>query len=204
MDKRVIICISREYGSGGRVVGEKLAEHLGIPFYDKKLLMKTAMEHGLSEEMIKGADEKPANMFSMGFPMGIRNPYNANYYDGLYYVMNDRVFFLTSQTIRNIAAEGSCIIVGRVAEEVLKNDPDMVSVFIHAKKEDRIKRIMMIENVDHQKAEQMVRKTDKNRANYHNYYSDKPWGDCSSYDFSISTSKFGIDGAVKAILKLLE
>jgi cytidylate kinase len=204
MNKRVVLCISREYGSGGRVVGEQVATQLGITCYDKKLIAKTAMEHGVPEEMIRKVDEQPINWLTMGFPMGIRNPYNAEYYDAMYYVMNDRVFSLQAETIKSIAAQGSCVIVGRVAEEVLKDDPDMVSVFIHAAKENRIKRIMDVERVDHQTAEKLVRKTDKNRSNYHNYYSRKTWGECSSYDFSISTSKFGIEGTVKAILKLLE
>lgn len=204
LDKRIVLCISREYGSGGRVVGELLAKQLGIPVYDKKLIAKTALEHGVPEELIRKSDEQPINWLTMGFPMGIRNPYNAEYYDAVYYVMNDRVFNLQAETIEGIAAQGSCVIVGRVAEEVLKDDPDMVSVFIHADKESRIKRIMGVEGVDHQAAEKLVRKTDKNRANYHNYYSRNAWGECDSYDFSISTSRFGIDGVVKAILKLLE
>jgi cytidylate kinase len=203
MEKRVIICISREYGSGGRVVGEKLAQALGIPCYDKKLLEKAAIQHGISEELIADVDEKPASWSSMGFPMGLRNPYKADF-DAVFYVLNDKIFNIQAQTIKTIAAEGPCIIVGRVAEEVLKDDPDMISLFVHAKLADRIKRIMTIENVEEEKAAQMIRKTDKNRANYHNYYSSKKWGLCSSYDLAISTSRFGIDGAVKAILKLLE
>lgn len=203
MDKRIVLCISREYGSGGRVVGEQLAKQLGIPFYDKMLIAKTAMEHGVPEELIVKSDEKPANWLNMGFPMGIRNPYNAEYYDAMYYVMNDRIFNLQAETIKGIAAKGSCVIVGRVAEEVLKDDPDMVSVFIHANKENRIQRIMTVEGLDHPAAEKLVRKTDKNRANYHNYYSNRTWGECDSYDFSISTSKFGIIGVVEAILKIL-
>lgn len=203
MDKRVIICISREYGSGGRVVGEKVAERLGIQCYDKKLLEKTAQEHGIAEELVRHADEKPASWSALGFPMGIRNPYTVDT-DAMYYVLNDRVFNLQAQTIKAIAAEGSCVIVGRVADEVLKDDPDMVSIFIHAQKEFRIRRIMTVENVDHDRAVQLIRKTDKNRANYQNYYAHKKWGACASHDFSISTSRFGIDNAVCALLKLLE
>jgi len=203
MDKRVVICISREYGSGGRVVGEMLGKRLGIPCYDKELLAKTAQQHGISEQAIEAVDEKPVSWSTMGFPRGIRNPYNANYDDGLYYVMNDKVFYLQSQTILQIASEGSCIIIGRAADSVLMKDPDMVSVFIHADMADRVKRIMDIEGIDDQKAELMIRKTDKKRASYNNYYSDKKWGACASYHFSISTSRFGIEGAVQAILDIL-
>ena len=204
MKSRLIICISREYGSGGREVGMKLAQRLDIPYYDKELLEKASREHGIATETIESVDEQPAKWSAMGFPMGIRNPYNADYEDTLYYVLNDKVFHMLSETIRCIAAEGSCVIIGRAAEEILKDDPDMVSVFIHAKKADRVKRIMALENIDAQQADLMIRKTDKKRANYNNYYSDKKWGICTSYDFSISTTRFGIDGAVDIILEVLD
>ncbi|MGI6333877.1 MAG: AAA family ATPase [Saccharofermentanales bacterium] len=200
MKDRIIICVSREYGSGGGLVGKKLAEQLGIKYYDKKLIEKTARDHDLPEEYVAEMDEKPIGWFSAG----IQSPYRSDYHDALFYVMNDRVFYLQAETIKSIAAEGSCVIIGRVAEEVLKEDPDMVSVFIHAEKEDRINRVMGNEGFTYKEAERMVRKMDKNRANYHNFYSDRKWGRCESYDFSISTSRFGIDGAVKGIVKLLE
>jgi len=200
VDKRVVLCVSREYGSGGGEVGEKLAELLSIPIYDKKLLEKTAKDHGVPQDFIDEMDERPLGWLTAG----VQNPYRADYYDAMYYVMNDRVFFLQAETIKNIAKEGSCIIIGRVAEEVLKDDPDMVSVFIHADKEDRVRRIMEKEQLTYKEAERMIKKNDKNRANYHNFYSDRRWGECDSYDFSISTSKFGVEGAVKAIVKLLE
>lgn len=200
MKKRVVLCISREYGSGGREVGQKLSELLGIPYYDKELLERTAKEHSVPQDFIDELDERPLGWLSAG----VQNPYRADYYDAMYYVMNDRVFFLQAETIKSIAAEGSCIIIGRVAEEVLRDDPDMVAVFIHACKADRVKRIMGKQDLTAKEAERLIKKYDKNRANYHNFYSDRKWGECSSYHFSVSTSKFGVDGAVKAIAKLLE
>ena len=202
MNKRIIICISREYGSGGRVVGEQLGARLGIPCYDKKMLEKTSRDFGLSQEMIESVDEKPASLSSMGFPMGLRNPFKADFPNALYYVINDRVFAHQAETIRRLAAEGSAIFVGRVSEEVLKNDPDMISVFIHASKESRIQRIMGVEQVNAKNAAVMIQKTDKNRKDYHNFYSDQKWGKCDSYHLSISTSRFGIDGVVEAIARL--
>lgn len=204
MKSRLIICISREYGSGGREIGKRLAERLHIPCYDKEIIARTARDHGISEATIEAVDEQPARWSTMGFPMGIRNPYKADYEDALYYVMNDKVFHMQAETIRCLASEGSCVLIGRAAEEVLKDDPDMVSVFIHADKADRVKRIMALEDIDAQKADLMIRKMDKKRANYNNYYSDKKWGVCTAYDFSISTSRFGMDGTVDIILNLLE
>lgn len=202
MDKRAIICIGREYGSGGRLVGEKLAEKLGIHCFDKDLIQKTAVENGLVAEAISEADEKLVSWSSMGFPMGIRNPYKADF-DLLHYALNDKMFNMQSKTIKSIASEGSAVIVGRAAAEILKDDPDMISVFIHASKEDRIRRIMTLQQIDEKQAEQTIREIDKNREGYHNKYSQQPWGKCASYDLSISTSKFGIDGAVNAILAVL-
>jgi CMP/dCMP kinase len=204
MKKRTIICISREYGSGGRVTGEKLSELLGIPCYDKSLLALTAREHGVEEETIATNDEKPVTWTSMGFPRGIRNPYKIPLELNSSYVINDVVFQMLTETIQNLAREGSCIIIGRAAKEALKNDPDMISVFIHAKLDDRIKQIMNQEHFDEKQARQMIREMDKKRAEFINMYSKDKWAACSSYDLSISTSRFGIDGAVKAIMSLLE
>lgn len=204
MKKRIVLCISRQFGSSGRIVGETLGERLGITCYDKKLLEKIASEHDLSEDYIRQSDEKPVSWFSRGFPMGARNPYNLDFIESVYYTFNDSFFNMQAKTIKNIAEAGSCIIVGRVSDFILRNDPDMISVFIHADLKDRIKTVMEREGVDENKAEQMIRKKDKNRQNYFNYYSDKKWGECVSYDYSVSTSKFGIEGAVKSLLSLLE
>lgn len=204
MSKRFILCISRQFGSNGRIVGETLAGKLGVTCYDKKLLEKIASEHNLSEEYVRQADEKPASLFSRGFPMGFRNPYKLDYIESLYYTLNDDFFYIQAKTIKEIASEGSCIIIGRVADFILRDDPDMISVFVHADMKDRIKTVMDREGIDKGKAEQMIRKKDKNRQNYYNYYSDKKWGECVSYDFSVSTSRFGVDGAVRSILQLLD
>ena len=203
MDDRKIICISREHGSGGREVAEGLASRLSVPYYDKKLLEKVSSDFGVSEKTLEEADEKILSWAAMGFPMGIRNPYKADY-DTTYYVMNDRLFDMQARTIRNLASEGSFVIVGRAAQEVLKDDPDMVSVFVHADLEDRIRRIMKMQECERHKAERLIRDTDRNRANYHNFYSSRKWGRCSSYDFSVSTSRFGVEGAIRIILSLID
>lgn len=204
MRKRTIICISRQYGSGGRIIGERLSELLGIPCYDKELLTRTASEHVVEEETIATCDEKAATWKSMGFPRGIRNPYKIPLDLGLHYVINDTVFRMLTETIQNLAREGSCIIIGRAAKEALKNDPDMISVFIHANLEARIKSIMDREHVDEKQARNMIQEIDKMRAKFNNTYLKDTWTAFSSYDLSISTSRFGIEGAVKAIIGLLE
>ena len=120
------------------------------------------------------------------------------------YLTNDSLFFMLMRTIKKLASEGSCIFIGRCAESVLENEEGMISVFIHGNKEERIERIMKRQKTDHKHAENLMSKVDKRRANYHNYYSDTKWGKSSSYDLSISSSKFGIDGTVDAIAGMIQ
>ncbi len=202
MDKRTIICISREYGSGGSEVAAKLAEKLGIPCYDKELVQQTAVDLGLSDELIKSIDEKPVSWASMGFPHGIRNPYRTEY-ETLFYTLNDRVFTIQAQTIRKIAERGSCVIVGRAADDILKDDPDLISVFVHAHQDFKVQRTSALENTSEKEAADRMRKMDRDRAKYYNYYAQKHWGQCTTYDLSISSSKFGIEGAVEIILEAI-
>jgi len=203
MNHRRIICIGREYGSGARLISQKLGERLGIKVYDKVLLEQVAVEYGLTEEAISKADEQPAGWLDMGFPRGLRNPYKDTY-DALFYVLNDKVFDLQAKTMKKLAAAGSCIIVGRAGEEVLKNDPDMVSIFFHAHRPDRVKRIMEYEGIDAATAEKRIDKVDKSRANYHDYYSSKKWGRCATYDLAVCTSSFDTETIIEALVQIIE
>jgi CMP/dCMP kinase len=204
MEKRAIICISRTYASGGHEIGRKLAETLGIPFYDKELLVKTAQEQGIDEKLLESFDEQPATLLSANFPLGLDNPYSAETLDTLYYLMNDRIYHLLEKTIREIAAAGSSVIIGRAADEILKDDPDLLSVFIFGNLEEQVERLMASDKLDYKTATKLIQKNDKKRANYHNYYSDRRWGESCSYDLSLSASRFGIDGSVKLIIEALE
>lgn len=198
MAEKVIICIGREYGSGGREIGEKLGEKLGIPCYDKVLLKQTAIDSGLAESLFENADEKRTSWILNGFCSG--NPTaDAAMITSMDYLTNDSLFFMQSRTIQKLAGEGSCIFIGRCAESVLANRENVLSVFIHGDKEDRIERIMKRQNIDRKRAEGLMNRIDKRRAGYHNYYSDSKWGRSASYDMSISTSRFGIDGVVNMI-----
>ncbi|MCD8499202.1 MAG: cytidylate kinase-like family protein [Clostridiales bacterium] len=203
MDKRTIICISREYGSGGSEVAAKLAEMLGIPCYDKELVQQAAVDLGLSDEIIKSMDEKPVSWASMGFPHGIRNPYRTEF-ETLFYNLNDRVFTIQAQTIRKIAERGSCVIVGRVADDILKDDPDLISVFVHARQDFKVQRTTALETISEKEASDRMRKMDRERAKYYNYYAQKHWGQCTTYDLSISSSTFGIEGTVQIIRQAIQ
>ncbi len=124
-------------------------------------------------------------------------------YDAGFYVLSDRIYQAIAKQIQVAAAKGSCVIVGRVANEILKDDPDMISIFIHASEESRIKRIMETDDVNEKDAKRIIKKTDRNRENYHNYYGNRKWGDAASHDISISTSKFGIEGATDRLARML-
>lgn len=203
MAEKVIICIGREYGSGGREIGEKLSEKLGIPCYDKVLLKQTAIDSGLAQSLFENADEKRTSWLLNGFCSG--NPtVDAAMIASMDYLTNDSLFMMQSRTIRKLASEGSCIFIGRCAESVLENFEGVMSVFIHADKDDRIERIMKRQNIDRRRAESLMNKIDKRRASYHNYYSEAKWGRSASYDMSISSSRFGIEGAVNMIAEAVK
>ena len=140
MDNKIILTIGRQFGSGGREVGQKLAKELGIGYYDKELMALAAKESGLSEEFFEKADEKASSglayAFTMGYSyMGLFPPYAD-------VLSNDRLFLYQSDTIRNLAEKGSCVIVGRCADYILRDNPDCLSLFIHNNKENSIQRII--------------------------------------------------------------
>lgn len=196
----IIYTIGREYGSHGRQVGEALAKKLGVKFYDKELLTRAASESGLAEDIFHMQDEKPTSSFLYSL---VSDTYSfTNYHGGAYLDMplSQKVFLAQFDTIKRIAKEGSCVIVGRCADYALSEMDNIVNTFIYANKDDRIKAIAKELSVSESKAKDMISKTDKQRANYYNFYTNKKWGDSRSYDLCINSSKLGIDGCVDAIL----
>lgn len=199
MDNNYVITIGREYGSAGRQIGMALAAELGIKCYDKELLALAAKDSGLTEELFHTHDEKPTNSFLYSLVM---DTYSMGYSTPSFIDMplNQRVFMAQHDSIKKLADSESCIIVGRCADYALKNHPGCISVFIKADMDAKIKRIMRIYGYNENKARDLIVKTDKKRANYYNFYSNKKWGDSRSYDLCIDSSKLGIDGTV-AMLK---
>ncbi len=167
----MMITIGREYGSGGREIGEKVAEKLGIPFYDKEILTRAAQESGLCPEIMEHHDEK-ASMGGMFMNAGG----HMNSAVGLQMPLNQRVFLAQFEAINRIAAEGDCVIVGRCADYVLKDLPGVTRVFLYAGEEKRIERIMRVEKVDRGAARDLIKKTDKQRKSYYNFFADGNWG----------------------------
>lgn len=177
-----IITIGREYGSGGREIGKMVADKLGVPFYDKEILTRAAQESGLCREVMENHDEKASvsgMMTGAGLHMGAAM--------GLQMPLNQRVFLAQFETISRIAAEGPCVIVGRCADYVLKGTPGVTHVFLYASADKRVQRIMRVEDVDAERARELIRKTDKQRKNYYNFFADGNWGLRSNYDLMLRT-----------------
>ena len=207
MGNNVVITIGREFGSGGREIGKKVADRLGIKFYDKELLQEAAKESGFCREIFENQDEKPTNSFLYSLVM---DTYSMSGYTSAPFVdmpLNHKVFLAQFEAIKKLASEESCVIVGRCADYALAGNPDCVSVFIHADMDFRLKRIKADtdkEFKDDNKVIDFINKTDKKRANYYNYYSSKKWGDSRSYDFCIDSSVLGIGKTVDMIIEYLK
>lgn len=197
-----IITIGRQFGSGGREIGETLAKELGIPFYDRDLLTRAAKESGFCEEMIKVHDERPTNSFLYNLVM---DTYSFGYNSAAMVdmPMSQKVFLAQFDAIRKIADEGPCVIVGRCADYALAEYDNCLNIFIHGNEKCKIERIMKKYELPLQKAKDMIVKKDKQRQSYYNYYSSKKWGRADSYDLSINSSVLGVDGSVKLIKQFI-
>lgn len=199
---KTVITIGREYGSGGRYIGQKLAEALGIPFYDKELIAIASAESGINPKLIEELDEKGANRFFYSLSTNKYMPSNL-VGTGVDLSMNDRLFLLQSKAIKKIADEGSAVIVGRCGDYVLQSYKNAVHIFIHSSEESRLERIVKYYGVSPAVAGSVLAKTDKNRAKYYNYYTGKKWGIADNYTLSIDSS-IGIDECVAVIKTLIE
>lgn len=193
-----IITISREFGTGARTIGQQLAADLGFAYYDRAIIQLAAEKSGLSPEFIEKNEEKSRNSF-------LFNLANTAYISSginLQYTMpvNDRAFIAQSEVIKDIANKENSVIVGRCADYVLQDYPNVIRVFIYANREDRLKRVVEEYGFDPKNAEDELNKIDKGRANYHKFYTGTPWKELNNYDLCINTSKTGVEGAV-AVLK---
>ena len=202
MTKKTIITISRQFGSGGRDIGKKLADALGIKYYDRELIEMAAKESGFDKEMFEDTTANTSRLFrfintfgySLGAPLSVMNDIT----------MSDQIFLIQSRMVEQAANSGPCVIVGRCADYVLDNRDDVLKVFIAGDMNDRKKRAIQYYEVDERDVEASIRKIDRNRKGYYDYYTDKKWGAAESYDVCLNTSVFGIDGCVAILKQLLE
>ncbi|MDO4545148.1 MAG: cytidylate kinase-like family protein [Bacillota bacterium] len=198
--KKKIITISREFGSGGRLIGKRLAEKLDVPYYDKELLDRIAEESGFCKEMMEDAEMKAKNSFlySLASAMGTgeAGPESLS--------LNERFFLAQFDTIRKIAEEGSCVIVGRCADYILRGMPEATNVFIYAEEEDKIKRAVQEYGVPEDSVKKLMKDTDKARANYYSYHTGRKWGQHVNYNLSIDSGYIEIEDVVDLIIKYSE
>lgn len=189
--KKVVITIGREFGSGGREIGIKLSEKLNIPFYDKELILHTAEKTNLEHSIVEKYDEKHS------FPAFS----SSNIFDIYQMPMSDRIYIAQSDVIRDLASKESCIIVGRCADFILDECPDVFKVFITAPIKDKIERKReILPGKSDGEIEAHINKIDKKRAKYYTYYTDRTWGKASTYNLCIDSSVLGIDGTVDLII----
>lgn len=198
-----IITIGRQFGSGGKEIGEKLAQEFNVGFYDKALLSRTAKESGFCEEIMEVHDERPTSSFLYNLVMDTYSfGYNASAFGDM--PISHKIFLAQFDTIKKIASEGPCVIVGRCADYALEEYDNVLNVFIYADEETKTKRIMEKYQVDAKAARDMMNKKDKQRQSYYNYYSSRKWGRADSYDLCINSAVLGIDGTKKLIMQAVE
>ena len=199
MSKKLIITIARQYGSGGREIGERIAAALGIPKYDKELITEAASRGDLDPGVIQKADETAANSLLYTLAMG-SNVFGTAMSFGYKMPINDKLFLLQSDVIKSYAKEGSCVIIGRCADYVLKKRDDVIDIFIYSDLEHKTKRAISEYGIDPDKAAAEVQKTDKYRANHYNYYTEQTWGDKNNYHLCLNSGFLGVDNTVDIIV----
>ena len=201
-----IVTIARQFGSGGREIGEVLSKKLGIKFYDKELISLAAKESNIAPEVFENVDEKATNSLLYSLSMGLYS-FSSTYSVGDSLPVNDKLYILQHKIIKKIADEGPCVIVGRCADHILKDRNDVLRVFIYADLDYRVNRAIEVKDVKPSKAEQVVVKTDKSRANYYNFYSGKKWGLTENYDLCINRTKLTCEQVadiIESYLKITE
>ena len=208
MNDKIIITIARQFGSGGREIGERVAEKLGIKLYDKELIKAAAARGSLDENVSEVADESAANSLLYTLAMG-SNVLGTTMHFGYKMPLNDKLFILQSEIIKEAAKEESCIIIGRCGDYVLRDEEKLFRIFIYGDLDHRQARVA--ERHPELKSSQIIdviNKTDKRRASYYNFYTGNKWGKYDNYDIAINSSTLGIEGSAElicaAIKSLLE
>ncbi len=191
MAQPMILCVARQFGSGGHEIGLALAREMGIKFYDKELLNAAAEKSGILHELFEKSDEQPVR----GLFVPAMGGKAASFADYAAYLPNDNLQDVVAQVIREAAAQ-PCVIIGRCADYILRGRPDMLSIFIHADMETRVQRIARLHNLDEDAARALVRKTDRARANYYSFYTDRDWGCPDNYHLSVDAGRLGVERTV--------
>ena len=198
-----IITIGRQFGSGGREIGEMVADHFGIKCYDKELLSRAAKESGFCEEMIQNHDERPTNSFLYNLVM---DTYSFGYNSSSFVDMpiSHKVFLAQFDTIKKIASEGPCVIVGRCADYILRGLPYATNIFIYAEEADKIKRAVEEYGDPEDQVRKIMKSADKARANYYAYHTGRKWGEHVNFNLSLDSGYLELEDAVDLIIAYTE
>ncbi|MBQ8509021.1 MAG: cytidylate kinase-like family protein [Clostridia bacterium] len=203
MNNNLLITIGRQYGSGGREIGEKLAAKLGIPFYNNELIAMAAQKSGMAHTVLGEADEKATSSLLYTLAMG-SSFWSGNAGIAFDMPINDKLFVTQSEIIRNLSEEGPAVFIGRCADYVLRGNPHLLKLFIHAPLDFRAAHVSERHDVPVDKAKDIIVKTDKRRSNYYNYYTGQKWGKLDNFDLSIDSSRLGIDGTVELLAQFVD
>ena len=200
----MVITIGREFGSGGKYIGERLADELNLKLYDKELLEKVSEESGMDLTALEEMDEKQEQSFWYTFAMSM---YSQDSIETISEIpSNEKIFIEQAKIIEDLANKEDCIIIGRCSNIILKNKPNVLNVFIYSSELDfKVKRKMKYDNFETElEAIKAIDNIDRERKNYYNYFTKENWGDRKDYDLMIDTSRLGVDGAVELIKEYLK
>ncbi|MFI3317442.1 MAG: cytidylate kinase-like family protein [Rikenellaceae bacterium] len=200
MDRKIIINLGRQLGSGGRVIGQRVAHELGVDFYDKKLLQVASKQSGISDEIFAKADERCRRKGLSTFVSYLRNPFAGGEATANNVLSHESLFAIQSAAIQDIAQRGSALFVGRCADYILREEPCCINIFITADNADRIARIVENYNVSPSQAQRMIEQCDESRADYYNFFTTRKWGSAQTYDLCVNSSKLGEDKTVELIV----
>lgn len=199
MSKKVIVTIARQFGSGGREIGERIAKILDIPLIDKELIKDAAAKGDLNEEIIRSADESAANSLLYTLAMG-SNLLGTSIHFGYKMPLNDKLFILQSEAIKEYAKSGSCVIIGRCADYVLREEENLFRIFVYGDLDHRQERVKQRHpELKSSQVIDVINKTDKRRSSYYNFYTGNKWGKYENYDMAINSSTFGIEETARII-----
>ena len=196
MANNIVITIARQYGSGGREIGKLVADKLGITYLDKEILTKAVTDSGIAAGFMQHNDEKVGGSFGQAIAAGgMQSYFNSEISVG------DKVFLAESDAIKAFAKAGSCVIIGRCASYILRDEVPHLSVFVNANLEDRIHRAIHEYGEPEKKIKERLAKRDKQRAHYHNYYTDEKWMDLEQYDITVNSSSLGLEQSADLIIQ---
>ena len=197
MTDNLVITISRQYGTGGREIGHKLALRLGISFLDRELITRAAKKSGFSEELFEQLDKRATNSFLYSLTM-----FGSTGLNGM--SLTDQLYLAQANVIREIAEDAPCVVVGRCADHVLAGTERLVRIFIYADMEARIQRIREKGYYEEHEIARNIRRMDRERRDYHRYYTGKEWENVENYDMMLNSGVLGTDGCVECILSYLK